>query len=589
MSTVPDSLRILASLRKLDEDGFAWLMHARRVNVRGVEDLLDLAEWLETPANIAAAFARLDWPTLRGLRLKSPNALQRAVDLQLAISTGPEIELLPEAQEQLATLVPTVPSYSETARTSLANGDTTEAAGTASAHRVAQLANDALWLLAAEPRVVRRTRDQARMSGVEIRRLATELETDPVVTASLYRWLYIGGFVAPVGDAWHLTEAGAAFAAQPILQRWRSLIDAWLTELTIEQLAAVADVLDGSTDPSVDFAAEPISADDATYAKSLPATVVAQLASAAALGIVERRAFTMLGGHVLDSDVEAAIELLDQNLPQEISRVYVQPDQTILAPGPLSGELDQQLRRVAQLERRALASEYRLTPKSLTHAFNSGMDANGIRAFLESISLTGIPQPVDYLIGSTSSSHGRVRVLAASPTAGKLTKVITDDTHLRDAIAVDAGLGTLSLQRAGDALVSRVSPNVVLAALLDARYPAVLEGHDGNPVARRAQAIVDPAPPTPGPTAAKTATLLAEQAAASDHADDRITWIQRRLEIARRNKAEVHVSIDVPGKDPVLLALIPLSVGAQRLRALDLDADVERTLPMRSILSIDGS
>ncbi|MDJ1372051.1 helicase-associated domain-containing protein [Gulosibacter molinativorax] len=578
MSTVPDSLRILSSLRKLDEPGFARLIQDRKVNSRAVEDLLDLAEWLEAPANIASALGRLDWPTLRGLRLGNEDALDRAAELELAVGEDDALELLPEVVRQLATLVPTVTKYRELDRSQ------PESAGTASAHEVTQLANDALWLIAVEPRIVRRTRDQARMSGVEVRRLATQLGADSTVVGSMYRWLHAADLITPVGAAWHLTEDGDAFSSLPVTDRWRRLIDAWLAELTLESLQTLTDSLDlvGSADRST-F----IDDGEDTSALTLLGNAAAQVDSAAALGLVDRGEFTLLGALVLDDDRAEAADLLAQHLPEEVTQVYVQPDQTILSPGPLSGALDQKLRQVADLERRALASEYRVTPASLSRALNGGMTEESIRALLAEISLTGIPQPVDYLITSTAASHGKVRVQAYDRAASSSTRIRVEDAQLRDALEVDTAIGTLALRREGEDLVSRVAPAVVLAALLDARYPAVLEGASGALVSQRSRTIATPQRPQPGPTAAKTAAELAVQAASSDQHDDRGTWIQRRLEIARRNRAEVHVAIDVPGKDSVTLALVPLSVGPQRLRALDLDADVERTLPMRSILSID--
>lgn len=593
MSSVPDSLRILASLRKLDEPGFARLISARKVNSRGVDDLLDLAEWLEAPANIAGALARLDWPTLRGLRLGQREALARAAELQLAVGDGNAPELLPEVRRQLEILVPEVATYSalpsdasdaelpsETAQAAA----TSDSAGTASAHAVAQLANDALWLLAAEPRIVRRTRDQARMSGVEVRRLANELTTDSAVVGSLYRWLHTADLITPSGDVWHLTQAGTQFTSLPVADRWRTLMEAWLEELTIENLTALTESLEqGAAERQTAF----VDDSDDTSALTLPGNLAVQLASATELGLIERGALTRLGRLALDIELDAGTALLERHLPEEVAQVYIQPDQTILAPGPLSGDLDHRLRLVADLERRAVASEYRLTPASITRALNEGMRESEIREFLTAVSITGIPQPVDYLLSNTANSHGRVRVHEYDRSIGQSTRITVENSQLRDALEVDTSLGTLALRRIGEDLVSRVAPQVVLAALLDARYPAILEGSDGNPLPQRARRIVTPQRPTPGPTAAKTAADLAEQAASSDHADDRVTWIQRRLEIARRNKAEVHVRINVPGKDPVRLALIPLSVGPQRLRALDLDADVERTLPMRSILSID--
>ncbi|MGO1544541.1 MAG: helicase-associated domain-containing protein [Gulosibacter sp.] len=571
----------MASLRKLDERGFAGLLHARRVNARGIEDLLDLAEWLDAPVNIAAALRRLDWPTLRGLRLGEQDALVKATALALAVGEAPNTELLPEASRALREILPEVTDFSELTTVSA------ESAGTTAAHATAQLANDALWLIAAEPRIVRRSREQVRLSGVDVRRLATELVSDSGVVGSLYRWLFAANLITPVGEVWHLTEAGEQYCTKPVTERWRILIAAWLDELHIDNLRALSESIELDAALPTDVSPFDQIAEDDTDAIVLSDNATVQRSNAEALGVLDRGSLTRLGGLVLDTDVTDAVRMLGDHLPQEVAQVYVQPDQTILAPGPLSGALDHELRRIADLERRALASEYRLTPASIGRALSDGMSAESIREFLAGVSLTGIPQPVDYLVNNTAQQHGRVRVREYDRSVGQSTRIRATDKKLLDALQVDTALGTLGLRRIEDELASRVSPQVALAALLDARYPAVLETADGSTQVRHRREPAAPYVPEPNATAAKAAADLAEQAAAGDHADDQSTWIQRRLELARRNKHEVRVAIDIPGKPPAVLALIPLSVGAQRLRARDLDADVERTLPLRSIIGIE--
>ncbi|SJM71724.1 helicase-associated domain-containing protein [Gulosibacter sp. 10] len=567
MPPVPDSLRILASLRSLDEDGFARLLRARRVQARGMEDLLDLAEWLESPANIASALERLDWPTLRGLRTGAPEALAHAAALQLAVVEDPEagtVALLPEASRQLDALLPEPPAWDDAELAA-------EAAGTEAAHAATQLANDALWLIAAESRAVHHARERLRLSGVELRRIAAELDRDPHIVDSTYRWLFEAGLIAPSQEVWRLTERGHGFLIRPVAERWRALVETWLGELRLDGVRALAE-----------------SAGVRLAAGALPeAEGESVLADAEALGMLDRGALTPLGARALDDDLDGAVGILAAHLPAPVEQVYVQPDQSILAPGPLEGELDLRLRRVARLENRAMASEYRLTPASVTRALNAGMTEDEIRALLAEVSLTGIPQPVDYLIGSTAAQHGRVRVRAHDTGSGISTRVRAESEELRDAIEVDTALGTLGLQRAGEELSTRLPPRVALAALLDARYPAVLEDAEHRLVPEPFEETAEPHVPLATPTAMRAAAELAGQAAEGDHADDRITWLQRRLELARRNKAEVRVRIDVPGKEAVTLALVPVAVNTQRLRAIDLDADVERTVPTRAILSIE--
>ena len=84
-----------------------------------------------------------------------------------------------------------------------------------------------------------------------------------------------------------------------------------------------------------------------------------------------------------------------------------------------------------------------------------GETAESIRSFLATLSLTGIPQPLDYLIESTAARHGLVRVRTDDVTGRTLIE--STDAALRDTIAVDQALRPLGLLPEPGALVSRVT------------------------------------------------------------------------------------------------------------------------------------
>ena len=65
----------------------------------------------------------------------------------------------------------------------------------------------------------------------------------------------------------------------------------------------------------------------------------------------------------------------------------------------------------------------------------AGETAESIRHFLGGISLSGIPQPLEYLIAEAAARYGLVRV-APTPEGG--SRVRSTDAGLLRAIAVDA-------------------------------------------------------------------------------------------------------------------------------------------------------
>lgn len=558
MTDTPDSLRIFAALRQLDESGYARLLRARRVPTRGLTDPIDLAEWLAEDANVDSGLRRLHWRTLRGLRLGDPAALTVAQRLQLALADGDgggnSVRLLPRAEAELARLLPEVPGF--------ADGLAADApSGTDRAQEAAQLALDALWQLDAHRRTVQHARSGVRLSAIELRRLATELERPVEVVAALYSWLARAELMAPAGEHWAPTAAGRGFAGVPLPQRWLTLAQAWLAELSLDDVTEAAWLRDPEH-PAVDLG----------------------LADAA------RGTLTRLGALLLDGRGDDAAELLAAEVTPPVRGVYVQPDQTIVSPGPLSAADDAALRGFAHLEHRALASQFRLTQASIERALLAGDTLEGIRATLERLSLTGIPQPVAYLLESSAERFGRVRVRAHVDDFGRITSRVRADTpQLLDALRIDTALSSLALRPADAELASAASPETTLLTLVEARYPAALEDLDGE--LRRGVDLVTAEPYDPEPTATlrSAAEALAEHTAAAPERDDEATWLRRRLELARRDRIELRLEIALGGDRTAELEVVPISVTEQRLRARDTEAEVERTVPLRAIVAVEGT
>ncbi|MFD5213048.1 helicase-associated domain-containing protein [Microbacterium sp. NPDC058345] len=269
---------------------------------------------------------------------------------------------------------------------------------------------------------------------------------------------------------------------------------------------------------------------------------------------------------------------LDALLPTEVDRLFLQNDLTAIAPGPLQPALDNRLRAMTAHESAAQASSYRFTADSVALALVEGETADSILTFLREVSLTGVPQPLEYLITQTAARHGLVRV---SRDDGGGTVVSSTDAHLLEAIAVDRGLRPLGLVRESGRLVSRVNAETVSWALADAKYPATLIGHDGRPAATSRRRITAAAPEPEESYAALIGRLRSRQGPDADAA-----WLDRELDAAVRSRALVTVEVAMPDGSSRELVLEATGLGGGRLRGRDRAADVERTLPVRSIRSV---
>ncbi|MFJ2553439.1 helicase-associated domain-containing protein [Microbacterium sp. NPDC087591] len=265
-------------------------------------------------------------------------------------------------------------------------------------------------------------------------------------------------------------------------------------------------------------------------------------------------------------------------LPAEVDKIFLQNDLTAIAPGPLAPALDVRLRTIAARESAAQASSYRFTTESIARAFGAGESAQSILEFLGGISLTGIPQPLSYLVAQTAQRHGLVRVSTDDETGR--TRIESTDPHLIEAMAIDQSLRPLALTKHVDSLTTRVGRDTVYWALTDARYPATLVGADGSALVRERH----PAAPTEADTAPSSDLLpLVARLRSQQGPDADAAWLDRELEAAVRARAVLRVTVGMPDGSTRELLLEATGLGGGRLRGRDRAADVERTLPVSSI------
>lgn len=549
-----DALRLLATLRRFQPEELSLLIAERQLPPRGERELIDGVEWLLSERHIDAALARLGWRACRELAAREPAALREARRLGLA-ADGPggaeaDPELLQAVRERLGRLELgwEPPPAADAAPAPVTSIERALTAG--------MLAADLLDLLGREPHAARGT--APALTASEIRPLAAELAADPGELATLSPLMARAGLLGTAGgDGERLhapTASGIAFLAAPAAQRWATLAEAWL---------------DGLALPGPDG----------------PLTDPAAASGARLLGIADEPGRVHEAGRaVLRGDLAAAERMITAQLPQPVAGAYVQADLTVIAPGPLSARDEADLRRVARIEQRGIATISRIDAGAVEQALSAGASERELLDALEHISLTGVPQPVSYLIESAAREHGRVRVRAE----GNMSIVRTLDPALLRRIEADQALAPLGLRpRPGGTLMTPAPARTALTLLRDARYPAVAEDEDGTP---RTPAPPIAAPPGPREFPEAVVRLAAawhEASSADDGEDEHRTVLRRRLELARRQKRRVRLRITMPGGAPRELVLVPTSVLPERVRGRDAAAEMERTLPLSAITELD--
>jgi hypothetical protein len=396
------------------------------------------------------------------------------------------------------------------------------------------------------------------------------------------------GLASPADGAWRARAQADVWRASPRIERWAALASGWLdrvpTELR-EQLRARAGTRWG--DGLLDHLRwlYPAGGD------WLPERTRAVTLAAEALGVVDASVPSTAGTALLLRGADAAAAAMGELFPPDVRQVYIQHDLSVIAPGPLAFDVDRRLRAVADVESVGLASSYRITAASVTRALTTGQTAPQLRALLEEISLTGIPQPLDYLLSETAARFGSLRVGPLDgepgPDAGAHGYVRAEDPALIGQLVIDQTLASLGLRRTGDhRAVSRFDAATIYWALVDARYPAVLEDADGVIQSVR-RTPPSPAPNEAAPDPAARLVARIREAAERQPAESGAAWNARQLELAIKAKLEVTVVVRMPDGTEVPYVLEPAAVAGGRLRARDRRADIERTLPLSHIVAVE--
>ncbi|MGV3712048.1 helicase-associated domain-containing protein [Pseudolysinimonas sp.] len=614
MAASGSALALAARLRALDDAALARLVAQRAVRDSGIRDFFDLAEALLDRASVQAALERLDRGTLALLAVAgelaeqagAPTAEQLAGRLDVPIGEVRErigvaldAGLLGAESGRYAPWDAVVEQLRAWPAFGLPAGRDLESGGPpAVLQPVAETemrfidrgAGDrAFGTLGAVTETLLALRDaparrltRGGLALPDARRLAAIAGVPTEEVELLLDISARAGLAILSGSEWVPTQGLTGWLAGSRVERWAELADGWLDRLPDDLrdlLRSRAQVVWG--DGLLDYLA---------WLYPAGGQWIRERAAAAAreaelLGITGRGSPSTAGSRLLLEGAEAAGAAMAAAFPPEVDNVYLQHDLTVIAPGPLRVDLETRLRGMAEVEARGVASSFRITAVSLTRAFVAGETADGIRAFLAALSLTGIPQPLDYLLTDTAARFGTLRVGLLDEAAGSYVR--SDDADLLRQLAVDQALSPLALERTGPhRLTSPFDVGLLYTSLLDARYPVVAEDASGEIVAMRAERR---ASSSGGVVTDDTAAILIsrvrESAAAAPEEADR-AWLARQLELAIKGKVTVTVTVRMPDDSIAEYVLEPAALAGGRLRARDRRSDIERTLPLSSIVSV---
>lgn len=550
-------------------------------------DTFDAAEWLLDAASITLTLAELTRPELGALVTASEAGTAVTAEARPALDALALLDehgtpYVPVAEQAMAWAASdaATPANAPDAAEGLDAAATSdpEVATAAAAERaftsVAALSDILLETLATPlTRLVSGT-----IGANDRRRLAEDAAPRAEDIDALIGMAVSAELLTLLGRHWLVTPTGEKWMRQPTLVRHASVAQAWRAALP-----RGIHVEDAAHTWRTAYPA------DAAW----PARAAALQAQAEAWGLIDAAGDATEWAGLLwasTTDPAAAQASLGARLPSEVESVYLQNDLTAIAPGPLAPALDLRLRTMARRESHAQASTYRFTAETISAAVTAGETAESMRSFLTTISVTGMPQPLDYLITSATERHGMIRVRAQdspsrTPDGPALcTLVTTDDPALVDTLLVDQSLQALGLVRGAEGLESRVARDVVYWSLIDARYPAAAIDETGAvaPLHRHRIAAGGTADPTPAELYEQlVATLRSAPTLEGDAA-----WRTRELEIAVRARETLTLVVAHPSGEERAFTMELTGIGGGRVRGRDKLADLERTLPLSSITAV---
>ncbi len=202
--------------------------------------------------------------------------------------------------------------------------------------------------------------------------------------------------------------------------------------------------------------------------------VEAILSEADLVAMTAAGGLTSYGRAVLSDATSAARDAVAIALPAPVDHFLVQPDLTVVVPGPPTPEVARELMMVADLESVGAASVYRITEATVRRALDAGSSAATLTAMLAASSRTPLPQGLTYLIDDVARRHGVLRTGSAS------AYLRCDDEALLARVLTDRGVRGLGLRLIASTVAISTAPvSKVLDTLREAGYAPAAEAADG--------------------------------------------------------------------------------------------------------------
>ena len=578
-----DQLRIAAALRKLDNASLEKLVTLRMVNTTHLSDFFDFADALSTSKSVSAAISSLSARLFYQLEEICISPAKKAdpilSDLMLVEKVGAEFVAFDGTVAAVSQIRKDRPlsvaaDFTNDAR-ALLDEESVDRDASIAIFDIIQALTELVFEL--EQRYIR----EVGKRGVglpDVKRLANHLRKPNEYAKQVFELAQHSELATVDGGRWQLGAFTENWIAWTDRERWQHLATTWLKLLGEDAATELLAVKAGENFERQLFEIFPFA--DATVSNRIKK--VAELA--AVIGLVAEGQATSWLAALSDRTAAKASKLAVAGLPQPDERIIVQADLTLIAPSPLATDVEIRLRRFVDTEQVGMASSYRLSALSVSHGLETGLSIGEIRELLERLSSKALPQPVDYLLREAETRFARLRVKPIK--SGAHSMIESSDGILLAEIHNDQRLKPFALHfdEQGN-LHSRFECELVYFALREANFVAVRVDDKGK--------VISPQKLTAKNSVSAHKKSVHEDLERMRSADTKGTSdpddddLLRQIQLAIKNKAKILITLKTAAGDEVQYLVEPVGVANGRLRAKDRKADIERTLPLSSVVSIE--
>jgi DNA-binding transcriptional MerR regulator len=230
-----------------------------------------------------------------------------------------------------------------------------------------------------------------------------------------------------------------------------------------------------------------------------------------------------------------------------------------------------------------MASTYRLSALSLSHGLETGLTIADIRKLLEEMSDKALPQPIEYLLNEAQQRFARLQIVEAEE--GERVYLRSTDKVLLAEILNESKLKPFGLvQLEDDSLATRFEAEVIYFGLRELGFVAVRVDKDGKVISPLAASVKKHEQEQINSVAADIARIREQEEKIGTAPDD--DDLQRQIQLAIKNKAKATFTVTSSSGAEIEFLLEPIGIANGRLRAKDRKADIERTLPIASIIRV---